>query len=280
MGAHGPGHHFGDNHGRANMAKTTIDHNEIRRWVEGRGGHPATVKRTARSADPGILRIDYPGYSGGQSLQAISWEEWFEKFDQSKLAFIYQDRARGGQPSRFSKLIKRETARAKGARVQDPDALQLLEGQHRAVEALFEKLSEGPDGAEFRRTFMEVADMLAIHTTIEERHFYPAVKNADTKAQLQHALEEHLDAKRVLATLLETSQSDRDLMPKLEELAGLVEEHVIEEEHELFPQVRELLDRDQLVALAQEMTATIVELQEEGEPRQHVPQETEGLPPL
>jgi hypothetical protein len=90
-------------------AKVTTDHQRIRRWVESRGGHPATVKRTARSGEPGLLRIDYPGFSGEQRLREISWDEFFDKFEESELAFIYQDKTAGGRTSRFSKLVSRDT---------------------------------------------------------------------------------------------------------------------------------------------------------------------------
>jgi hypothetical protein len=58
-------------------AVTTTDHETIRRWVEERGGRPARVKGTAKGDDPGLLRIDYPGFSGEETLEPISWEEWF-----------------------------------------------------------------------------------------------------------------------------------------------------------------------------------------------------------
>jgi hypothetical protein len=86
----------------------TTDHDEIRNWVEERGGHPATVRRTESAGhEPGILRIDYPGYSGRESLEEISWEDFFDKFEKEKLAFLYQDETAGGDCSRFSKLIAR-----------------------------------------------------------------------------------------------------------------------------------------------------------------------------
>jgi hypothetical protein len=73
-------------------AKATIDRNEIRRWVEERGGYPAHVKRTgSRRGNPGVLRIDYPGFSGEESLERIEWDQWFEWFDRDNLAFLYQD---------------------------------------------------------------------------------------------------------------------------------------------------------------------------------------------
>lgn len=89
-------------------AKTTTDHEEIRRWVEARGGHPATVKRTSKGGEPGMLRIDFPGYSGEESLEPISRDEFFKVFEEKKLAFLHQDETTGGEESRFSKLVSRE----------------------------------------------------------------------------------------------------------------------------------------------------------------------------
>lgn len=86
-------------------AKATTDRNEIRRWVEERSGFPAHVKRTEGGDDPGILRIDYPGYSGAESLERIKWAQWFEWFDRDNLAFLYQPEG----SSRFSKLVDRNS---------------------------------------------------------------------------------------------------------------------------------------------------------------------------
>ncbi len=94
---------------RRHSGKLTTDHEQIRRWVEERGGLPATVKRTIRDRQQaGILRIDFPGFSGAQTLVPISWDEWFDMFEQRRLAFLYQDRSASGKPSRFNKLVCRQ----------------------------------------------------------------------------------------------------------------------------------------------------------------------------
>ena len=95
----------------ANLSKTTQDHEEIRRWAEERGGKPSHVKSTGSEDDPGILRIDFPGYSGEGSLESISWDDWFEKFDESKLALLYEEETAAGERSNFNKIVKAETAR-------------------------------------------------------------------------------------------------------------------------------------------------------------------------
>jgi len=91
----------------ATKSRTTIDQDEIRRWAEERGGKPATVKGTAKGGKAGILRIDFPGYSGEESLQQISWDEFFKKFEESNLAFIHQDKTATGRISRFGKFVDR-----------------------------------------------------------------------------------------------------------------------------------------------------------------------------
>jgi hypothetical protein len=91
-------------------AKATVDHDEIRRWVEEHGGKPAVVKKTADGKSPGILRVDFPGFSGQQTLEELDWDDWFERFESAKLAFLYQDQTGSGRPSRFNKLVARESA--------------------------------------------------------------------------------------------------------------------------------------------------------------------------
>ena len=88
----------------------TTDHDEIRRWVEQREGQPARVRGTGDERDRGILRIDLPGGAGEESLEHISWDEWFAKFDEQGLAAILQERKADGEPSTFIKLVDRDAA--------------------------------------------------------------------------------------------------------------------------------------------------------------------------
>jgi hypothetical protein len=90
-------------------ANTTTNHDEIRKWVEKRGGHPAVVKATENKGQPGgLLRIDYdePGSNDDTRLHRISWEEFFKSFDNNDLAFLYDP----DSDSRFSKFVQKESA--------------------------------------------------------------------------------------------------------------------------------------------------------------------------
>jgi hypothetical protein len=89
-------------------ARPLVDHGEIRQWAEERGGKPTCVRGTAGNDDVGMLRIDFPGYSGAGSLEEIDWNDWFEKFDERNLALLVQDETAGGQLSNFNKLVNRK----------------------------------------------------------------------------------------------------------------------------------------------------------------------------
>jgi hypothetical protein len=95
----------------AGQTKVTTDHETIRKWIEARGGKPASVKATGDKDDPGLLRIDFPGYGSSDSLEQISWDDFFTKFDEKRLAFMYQDEMKNGKESRFFKFVSRETAK-------------------------------------------------------------------------------------------------------------------------------------------------------------------------
>ncbi len=97
----------------AASSNTTTDHDQIRRWAEERGGQPASVIGTGGENDTGLLRIDFPGFSGEGKLEPISWEDFFDKFDEQSLALLYQEQTAAGEPSNFNKLVSRETADAK-----------------------------------------------------------------------------------------------------------------------------------------------------------------------
>jgi hypothetical protein len=89
-------------------AKKTTNHDEIRRWVETRDGAPATVAQTGDEKEPGVLRILFQEKETGDSLDKISWEEFFEKFEEQKLAFLHQDKTKDGDTSRFFKFVSRD----------------------------------------------------------------------------------------------------------------------------------------------------------------------------
>ena len=93
-------------------AEPLTNHQQIRKWARARRAKPACVVGTGGKGDPGMIRFDFPGYSGGDSLQEISWDEWFRAFDDNNLALLVQETTAAGQQSNFNELVSRDTVKA------------------------------------------------------------------------------------------------------------------------------------------------------------------------
>jgi len=159
------------------------------------------------------------------------------------------------------------------------DALKLLTAQHDEVDELIERLEKARKEERKQALFDELADKLAAHATIEEQLFYPAVKakkaTKPTEDLLLESTEEHLAIKRVLADMLDLEVEDEHFDAKLSVLKEQVEHHARkEEEKELFPKVRQLLSKDELEQLGQQMESLFESVMEQT-PRNGVPAETQ-----
>jgi hypothetical protein len=89
-----PGQH--EDHPGQTLA--TRSHDVIKHWAEERHAVPATVPSTEHGGEPGVLRLNFPGY-GGKNLQEILWDQWFKPFDHRDLVFLFQEREKAGNQS-------------------------------------------------------------------------------------------------------------------------------------------------------------------------------------
>jgi iron-sulfur cluster repair protein YtfE (RIC family) len=255
-------------------AKATIDHDEIRAWVEARGGCPARVKRTGREGDPGILRIDFPGFSGVRTLEKISWDEFFDWFEKNELAFLHQDTTTQGKQSRFSKLVSRdsvdvaeasappsektaEAAKEPEAAVGDP--IEVLEDQHEDVRRMFAELENGDLGVT-----PDLLSALALHLSLEEAIVYPMFFEGSIDGEIRESIVEHIGVKRMIRDLIDAPVADDAWWAGVRVLRRQVEEHMDREEDVILPVMRRELDDEQRAALQQEMEAFIVETLDTG----------------
>lgn len=266
--------------------KTTTDHDAIRNWAEKHGGHPASVKGTGRGEDPGILRIDFPGFSDEQPLEPIPWETFFEWFDKNELALVFRDQ------DRFNKLVSRKTAETRAgaqrrrstrgkeeaptreAPTEAPNAIDLLMEQHREARSLFDKIEKTSDKEEREVDFHRLANALAAHGKIEETIFYPTVMSEPTEAGLRRSVEEHLLVKRILADLTHIGIDNPQFDAKLSVLKEVFFEHAAEEEQQLFKMVGRV-NREVLRDLGDMMQTAYRDLME-GEPSKQIDSELDA----
>jgi len=90
-------------------AKVTTDHRQIKHWVEQRGGHPARVEGTAVNGNSGVILLDY-GEPTSLELEEITWDDFFDGFEENELAFLYPDDT---DEVRFARLVGRDSAGVK-----------------------------------------------------------------------------------------------------------------------------------------------------------------------
>jgi len=140
------------------------------------------------------------------------------------------------------------------------DAITLLKNDHKEMRALLGALEETTTRAVKKRQTLlaKIEKNLKAHTSIEEEIFYPAFKQARQKSDDDkmyfEALEEHRAAgDLVLPDLLGTDPSTENFSGRAKVLKELVEHHADEEEKEMFPRARKLLDKAELTALGQQM---------------------------
>lgn len=145
-----------------------------------------------------------------------------------------------------------------------PDAIDLLDAEHRAVKALFNdyrQLSDHKAGGAKRRALAEsICMLLTIHMRLEEEIFYPLMREAIRDDDLLDEAEaEHAGAKELIGQILSMQPGDELYDAKVTVLGQYIAHHVQEEREELFSKARKCgID---LAALGQRLHSRRQELQ-------------------
>jgi hemerythrin superfamily protein len=140
-----------------------------------------------------------------------------------------------------------------------PDALSLLEADHREVDGYFDAYEAATDAVEKKALADKICLALKVHAQIEEELFYPKAREATGDGDLlDEAIVEHMGAKTLVAQIEAMQPSQPLYDARIKVLAEQVRHHVREEEEELFPEVRET--RIDLDALGAKLAARKAEL--------------------
>lgn len=127
-----------------------------------------------------------------------------------------------------------------------------LTTDHREVDDLMNRIEKAQDEEECMRLFAQVRTALLAHSQAEDEVLYARLEEGeDTEEMIAHAREEHQQVEDLLEELGEIEDDDV-WMERFEELKGAVQDHVKEEESELFPKAKKILDREVQMQLATE----------------------------
>lgn len=165
------------------------------------------------------------------------------------------------------------------------DALTLLKEDHDTVRSMFEQFrtaAENGDQSKIKDLAGQIFHELEVHTEIEERIFYPAVRDAgggELDDLTDESNEEHHVVDLLIAEVRGMSPSDDRFKAKMTVMMENVEHHAKEEEDEMFPKVRELMDESRLQDLGAQLQEEKQKLQSQSKSREELYEEakTQGV---
>jgi hemerythrin superfamily protein len=139
------------------------------------------------------------------------------------------------------------------------DVVDLLSADHREFDRIFTEL-EGlqgrtdTDSLERKRSLVdEVTIGLVKHSVAEETMVYPRVERQVDKDEAEHSKEEHAEAEETMKRLERMDPDDPEFDGAVAELIREIRHHVEHEEGRMFAELRASFDRDELVAMAQQV---------------------------
>ena len=138
----------------------------------------------------------------------------------------------------------------------DPDAIALLEADHRRMEDLLKQGEETTDRAvKGRRELLKTLTAeLKVHELIEEKILYPALKaHPEGRDLVLEGFQEHHVADLLVKELHDVSKSAEEWGAKFKVLKENIEHHIQEEEGPMFRTARGVFSRDELQAMGAKM---------------------------
>jgi hemerythrin-like domain-containing protein len=134
------------------------------------------------------------------------------------------------------------------------DPVVLLKKDHREVEAMLKTLAASKPGTRRRATVDKLDAALSTHMRIEEADVYPLVAELVGEEDAEEAGIEHGLAREGLAKIHELVD-EPGFGAAVAMLTAGIKHHVKEEEQEMFPALKKKLDRSELLALGDTVTA-------------------------
>ena len=134
-------------------------------------------------------------------------------------------------------------------------ATDILIQDHRQAMSLVETLEGATDGTgSYAAAFNELAAALALHMREEEEIYYPALaRHEEFSDIMDDSVAEHEMVKQMLVQMNELAPSSSEFQDILAQMKTALEKHVTQEEDDIFPESIEVLGRDQIEALGEEI---------------------------
>ena len=134
------------------------------------------------------------------------------------------------------------------------DPVAILKRDHREVAQMLKTLDASKPGARRRQTVDKLTQALELHMEIEERDIYPVVHRVVGEEEAEEAGIEHGLVREGLADLRRLVD-EPGFGAVVAMLTAGIRHHVKEEETEVFPELKQKIDRDELRELGDRVAA-------------------------
>lgn len=123
------------------------------------------------------------------------------------------------------------------------DIFEHIKKEHREVEGLLQRLTKGYDAG----IFDELQLSLSAHMEAEEASLFPAMEEVDSEI-VEHANEEHAEIREILKGL--DGKRGSDFTSMVSKLTEVINDHVMDEEDDMFPKAKESFDQETVKELS------------------------------
>lgn len=144
------------------------------------------------------------------------------------------------------------------------DAIELIKQDHREVDELFTQFLSAESDLTLEDLFQRIETALTVHTEMEEKVLYPAVKKFAPE-KVQEALHEHSQVRELLTDLLGIDIDDEEFETQFNRMVEDVRHHVEEEESPegILEVARQHLNHQELARLGVELQRIKQETEED-----------------
>lgn len=135
------------------------------------------------------------------------------------------------------------------------DWVEALTAEHELALAIFDKIEATDDSQTHQRTALlgKLKYALTKHALEEENVIYPALRNAESRAEADDLDGEHAEVKTYLYELENLEKDSPVWLTRVRLFRAMIEKHMREEENEIFPQLRDRLSDEENARLTAAM---------------------------
>ncbi|MEG3832789.1 MULTISPECIES: hemerythrin domain-containing protein [unclassified Microcoleus] len=138
---------------------------------------------------------------------------------------------------------------------------EILTMDHRKADTLFMEIASTDDPKKLQEFFGQLYKDLSVHAEAEEQIVYPAIRSYYSNTQ--ELYNEQAEMKQMLAKIKSMNPSSSDFKAQIKQLQTAVQEHVKEEESDMFAQIRRNLSEAQMEQMATQFKAAKSTMQQE-----------------